>query len=263
VLARTARTGFRLNEGWYCCAACLEREARDRLADAKRVPGHDTGRASAPRLGAVLIHQRVITNANLIEALAAQQESGLRLGQQLQFMGLVSSLQVLRALAVQAGARFLSSLDPARLHLAPGDLSPEVVRALGVVPFHVDRDARAVHVACAAPLSRPALRALRELTGWTVEPFLVADEVWPVLVEAYAAGGGRQTQGGSAVHDLNEAAARVARAAESGGVLRMMQARCDPYLWVRLEGVRHREDLLLPILACAEGASWQAAHTSH
>jgi hypothetical protein len=117
-------------------------------------------------------------------------------------------------------------------------------------------------VACTAPLSRPALRALRELTGWTVEPFLVADDLWPVLVEAYGAARGAAANG-SAVHDLNEAAARVARAAVSGGVLRMMQARCDPYLWVRLEGLGHHEDLLLPILACREGQAWQATPTSH
>jgi hypothetical protein len=262
VLARTARTGFRLNEAWYCCAACLEREARDRLTDQKITSGHEQPRPNTPRLGALLIHQRVITTAGLVEALAAQQSTGLRLGQQLQSMGLVTSLQVLRALAIQAGVRSLSGFDPTRLHHAPGDLSPEVVRALGVVPIQVDRAAQAAHVACTAPLSRPALRALRELTGWAIEPFLVADDLWPALVEAYGASRGPSAHTGSALHDLKEATARVARAAESGGVLRMMQARCDPYLWVRLEGLRHHEDLLLPILACMEGQPWQAAPTS-
>ena len=46
---------------------------------------------------------------------------------------------------------------------------------------------RHIKVACTAPVPRLAVSALKELTGWTAEPFLVPDSTLERLMTAYAA----------------------------------------------------------------------------
>src|SRR5207249_4115824 len=110
--------------------------------------------------------------------LDAQRFSGRRLGDELQQMGVVTAQDVLRALSVQANTRYLTTIDPVIVRPGHGALSRDMVRALGLVPFEVDDQTRILKVAYMAPLPRVALAALRELTGWTPEPYLVADDVW-------------------------------------------------------------------------------------
>ena len=61
-------------------------------------------------------------------ALAAQRQSGLKLGAQLQAMGAADGHAVLRALAAQAGLSYIAALDPLCVHDAPGGLSPDAVQ---------------------------------------------------------------------------------------------------------------------------------------
>ena len=46
-----------------------------------------------------------------------------------------------------------------------------------------------------------------------------------------------------------EATAHIATAVETGRMVRVQQARCDPFVWVRLEGEEANEDLLLSMEA--------------
>src|SRR5207244_4060030 len=104
----------------------------------------------ARRLGAVLLHQGVVTLRQLSEALDAQRTSGLRLGAQLQTLGHATRDVVLRALSAQNGISYLAAIDPASVRSAPGGLSADEVRALGIVPFReTDQE---VFIACAAPV---------------------------------------------------------------------------------------------------------------
>lgn len=249
-----ARRGVRFEESWYCSRACLEAVARDRLVDATMTWGSGGIHGSAMRLGAVLRHQRAITQDMLRDALAEQQETGLRLGEQLIEMGAIGVHDVIRALAAQAGVGYLPEVDPQIVRSGPGGLSRDAVRALGVVPIEASQALRTLKVACAAPLPRLALAALRELTGWAVVPFVVDDETCLVLLEAYGTVPGEQPVSVVRPRTVVEATAHIARAVETGRAVRMQQARCDPFVWVRLEGETAREDLLLPMELVAREA---------
>ena len=130
----------------------------------------------------------MITQAQLGEALQSQRRSGLRLGAELQRLGYVGSPVVVRALAAQAGMSYLTTVDLALVRRAPGGLSANTVRALGLVPFEADADRRLLHVICTAPPPRAAFRALAGQAGWTAQPYLVDDALW--------AHGGRRVSGG-------------------------------------------------------------------
>lgn len=226
--------GVTVDGEWYCSSACVESIARERLS--ALLP---TGLATREdglrmRLGGWLRHIGAITDVQLAQAVEAQAQSGLRLGDQVVRLGFVSPESVLRALAFQAGVPYLKQLDSANVRRGPGGLSRDAVRALSVVPF-AEPSRGAIKVACLAPLPRLSLAAFRRLTGFIPEPHLVADDRWQDLVDAY----GSEVIGASAptfteAHDLIEAAATIARTATNGRAARLSELRCDPYTWVRV-----------------------------
>jgi hypothetical protein len=197
------------------------------------------------RLGGLLAHQNRIPAAVLEKAVHAQAKSGLRLGTQLVQLGIVSRFDVLRALAAQGGVGFLTAVDSSRLMPAPGRLSAHAVRSLRVVPFEADEGHQLLKVACTAPVPRTAIGALRQLTGWIIEPYLVSDEQWPILARAYGASPEADLPVYAAMPNVHAVAARVAEAARTTGAVHMTEARGDDYLWVRLEGAGRVEDLWL------------------
>ena len=217
------------------------------------------GHAALPRLklGLLLVHQGAITPVQLREALAAQQDSGRLLGHELRSSGVVDQQAIVKALAAQAGIPCLPNLPTTAARWCP-ELGAHAVRALGLVPIGVDADRQHVKVACAAPVPRLALSALRELTGWTAEPFLVPDETMDGLMRAYAALADVEAQrpGGR----TGRAGAAIAEAAAGSDEAVVSQAACNPYLWVRVTGTAGPRDLFIPT---GEEAAWQAAHTSH
>jgi hypothetical protein len=249
VLAFNGKVGVLLDEGWYCSPTCLELSARRRLAGARRGQLGSVAPFPPLKVGVMLLHQRSVSRSDLRQALDAQTRTGLRLGQQLIRMELATSEAVLRALAAQFEAGYLTTIDPLRIQAATGLLSPDAVRALGLVPIDLDKEQLRLKVACVAPLPRLALAAVRDLTGWAPEPFLVADEHWAeVLAAATSDKPGSTVQIRSVqVRDVADAAARVAKAAEMGGSARMRHASCDPYLWVRVEAEDTVEDLMVEV----------------
>lgn len=249
--------GLRFNGSWYCSRRCVERAALDGLGEPLAPP---QGGASLPppKLGVLLRHAGAITEPQLHEALAAQKRTGLRLGEQLEQMRLAGAESILRALATQAGVSYLWNFDTARVAQAPGGLAPSVVRALGLVPFEADASRNRLHVMCAAPLPRTAIRAMTTLTGWNLEVFLVTDSVFAGALDAYA-----PASETAAVHDegrvrtLDAAAARVADRAERERAVTMRHVAYDDYVWVRVEGSRQVSDLVV-----AKERTCQAAYTA-
>lgn len=247
IVVRVAAAGFTVNGAWYCSPACVELSAQRRLRNASRAPLPAGSSLPPLKLGVLLIHQSAITPDALQRALQEQRRSGMRLGAQLQHLGLASSNDILRALAAQSGVSYLAAVDPARLHLAPGGLSRDMVRALGLIPFEASTAHRRMKVACVAPVPRLALGALRELTGWTAEPFLVSDADWNTMFAAYGAGhrDGAWAARTTVIRDLDDATSRIARVAQGAPGVTVTHARWDPYVWVRLQAPDHVEDLLL------------------
>jgi hypothetical protein len=196
----------------------------------------------------VLVHQHALSQADVPRLVDEQRRSGLRLGTYLRRAGIVPDGEVLRALATQSRIRYLAHVEGTGLPSAPGGLTRSTVQALGVVPFAADAARRTLHVACTAPLPRLALAALEHLTGWRAESFMVLDELLPDLAAQY----GRPPHvavGLEASGAIDTAARRIAQAASRGDITRIAHARCDHHVWVRLEGTRGTEDLLLPIAA--------------
>lgn len=119
-------------------------------------------------------------------------------------------------------------------------------------------------MACVAPLPRLALSAIREITGARIDAFIVSDEDWERLADAYGIGEVvREPLIPSATfRSIPDAAVRIAVAAAEGGAVRIQHARCDPFMWVRLEGVR-REDLLVSLGSHEGEHQWPVAPTQH
>ena len=246
-----------MNGAWFCSEGCAGQQAS---TDVDRVTSRDKVRTRAlPRLklGLLLVHQGAITPVQLREALAAQRESGRLLGHELRSSGVVDQQAIVKALAAQAGIPCLPNLPTTAARWCP-ELGAHAVRALGLVPIGVDADRQHVKVACAAPVPRLALSALRELTGWTAEPFLVPDETMAGLIGAYAALADVEAR--DQVVEREAAGAAIAEAAAGSDEAVVSQAPCNPYLWVRVTGTAGPRDLFIPT---GEEAAWPAAHTSH
>lgn len=262
-LIRRGKLGVAFEGAWYCCTRCIEACAADRLTEASQTGNGGRSTIAPPiRLGALLVHRRVLTIQELQAALDEQRRTGLRLGEQVRALGLATEEEVLSLLASQAGVAYVAAMDPERVASGPGGLSREAVQALGVVPFEVVQESLRIRVAAAAPLRRFALAALREMTGYAVEPFLVSDAVLARLLVAYGSGRA-EVSAAERVRSIADAAARIALVATEGRVTRMAQTRCDPYVWVRLEGADRARDLLLPVDGTEREDAWQAAPTRH
>jgi hypothetical protein len=266
----TGLSGVTIGDRWFCSRACVERMARQLLDEPETPRAVSTPRhARHLRIGLLLRHQHVLSADQLHRALEEQQKSGLRLGAQARALFGIEPSLVLKALAAQAGTRYLTAIDPATVRDAPGGLSVETARALGLIPFsHPDKQGH-VRVASTAPLRWDAVNALRRLAGWTPEPYLVEDSTWNELLEHY--GSDLRTRPGEPQRDAavvltgsrEDAAAQIATIAISGRRARVSEARWDPYVWVRVEGGAAVRDVLFARPATQEETSWQAANTSH
>jgi hypothetical protein len=232
---------------WFCSRRCVERMAHRRLVD---LPASAEGiRALAPmRLGAILRHQGACSADQIEEALRSQRASRLKLGAELRAMGAIDKAMLLRALAAQAGVGYLTSVDPATVREAPGALSPHVVRALGLVPFSEPAASR-IKVATAAAVPRAAIGALRRLTGWIPDAYLVADEDFRTLLDAYGTGVPESARASRATfmraEDAPRAAALIAAAAAAQRASTIREVRWDPYTWVRVQSEGLVSDVLV------------------
>lgn len=259
--------GVHFDGSWYCGESCLRRATLARLDQVTAPEPLSTVRVlSRARLGAILLHQGAITRERLQVGLDQQARLSLRLGQALTVLGLATASDVLRALAAQAQVPYLTAIEPSRVEHAPGNFSPDAARALGVVPFEVeaiDEDRSRLKVACRAPLPRQTLTALREISGWSVEPYLVWDTEFSSLVAAYGRAKRTPRRERPVLKTTLDAADRIARSAIEGRAASMAWARCAPFVWVRLKGPEP-QDLFVPVGAPRERSrAWQAVPTSH
>jgi hypothetical protein len=275
-LAARPGRGVSFDDAWFCSRACLEAETRARLELAPSPEGAMGIGQNVSRLGALLIHRRLISGPTLAEALERHAASGRRLGAELVAMGALSPIDLLRTLATQSRSGYLTTIDPERVRTAPGGLSRDVVVALGVVPIEADETKGRLFVACPAPLPRPALAVLRALMPLPVEPLLVDDDTAAALLAAYGTAPARTRV--TRASSMRDAVERITTAIESGRVLRVRPVRCESWLWVRLEGGEVPEEIVLPsrIARAQERAAeslavahtrrdetWQAARTAH
>lgn len=264
VLADKGRVGIRFDGAWFCGVSCLHASTQARLEQATATESTNTKRVgSRARLGAILLHQGSVTRERLQTALDQQARLALPIGQVLTALGLASTADVLRALAAQAQVAYLTAIDIGRVEDAPGNFSADAVRALGVVPFEMDEEKKRLKVACQAPLPRNVLTALREISGWAIEPYVVWDSEWTSLVGAYGRAKRRGPRERPVVKTARDAAAKITKSAVEGKAAGMAWVRCTPFVWVRLHG-EQSQDLFVPIGSPREGSrAWPVAPMSH
>jgi hypothetical protein len=128
------------------------------------------GKDARLRLGELLVRGRVITEAQLREALREQSSWGGRLGQNLVDAGAIDEGALAHAVASQLG-----------LHVVDLDRTPPIAEAVRLVPVQLaerhgllaialDRAERRILVACADPANNEAMDAVRRATGFFPQP---------------------------------------------------------------------------------------------
>ena len=261
-------SGVTIDGQWFCSRDCVESMIRRRLSG---IPGavQTTPVLTPPhlRLGVLLRHSGALSADQLQQVLEQQRRTGMKLGEQARAMYGVEGAQVLKALAAQAGARYLTAIDPACVHDAPGGLSHEAVAALGLIPFSQPDERLAVRVASKAPVRWDAVQALRRLSDWMPEVYLVEDDTWNDLLANYGAVPRLPAQRRGEVSDAvfvrspQEAATAIATIAAAGRRVNLLDAHWDVHSWVRVQSGRSTQDVLFTRTP-AEETTWREANTS-
>ena len=121
-------------------------------------------------LGSILLERKMITQAQLDEALAIQKKAGGFLGEILVKRGLLDERDIVAALVVQCGLPYIAinkyQLDPKLLGLIP---SP-VAKKFQVIPL--DRVGDILSVVMVSPLSVSTTEELERLTGCKIVTFI-------------------------------------------------------------------------------------------
>ncbi len=125
------------------------------------------------RLGELLIQAGKITREQLQEGLAAQKESGARLGMTLVQLGFVQDEELVEFLSQQYGVPSINiaeiDIDEAILRIIP----PDVARKYTVLP--ISKAGAKVTVAMADPTNVFAMDDIKFITGYNVEPVVASD----------------------------------------------------------------------------------------
>ena len=120
-------------------------------------------------------------------------------------------------------------------------------------------------------MPRRALSALRRLTGWVADVYLVSDADWRALIANYGAdvkegAPRRPLMAFTQTADMGDAAASIAAAATRGGGTTVTDARWEAFTWIRVQGVGRVDDVVLarPVHANpVEEEPCLAPNTSH
>ncbi|MBX3365084.1 MAG: Flp pilus assembly complex ATPase component TadA [Phycisphaeraceae bacterium] len=156
------------------------------MTDAARKPGDDASPRSRVRVGDILLREGVVNKEQLDAALAAQRDSGIRLGEALIGQGSISRIALVQALGkwlnVPACELRHGLIDPALLKL----VGAEEAERLKVIPMFRVRNT--LTVAMAEPQSLPAIDRLAQLTGCQIRPVLALEANIIEFIRKYASG---------------------------------------------------------------------------
>lgn len=136
------------------------------------------------KLGECLLRQNKLSARDLDHALAAQKEMGDFLGRVLVRLGLLSEIDVARALSEQRGWPLVGTADFPEDPLLLEGLAPGYLLTHGVLPLRLEGDA--LDVAMSAPQDHFLIKALHLATGKTIRPCLALDtELTQALTRLY------------------------------------------------------------------------------
>ena len=152
--------------------------------------GWQPRRVISKKLGELLVERKVITPAQLDQALQIQQEKGGLLGQILVGLGVATEEAVVQALTAQYGFPFLPlkhyAIDGGLVSLVPEN----VARQYCLVP--VDRIGDTLTIAMADPLNVRAVEDIEMLSRCSVQVFVATlSDVVEAIERCYGGGRGR------------------------------------------------------------------------
>ncbi len=134
------------------------------------------------RLGEVLVETTALTQEQLQTALDLHRREGVRIGQSLVSLDLVSEEQVAAALARQASLPYINLAQVALDGAVARRLPEEVAREQRVLPLYDDGEATVL--ACAEAPIPPLLSQVEGLLGRPVRPVIVADAALEQALDA-------------------------------------------------------------------------------
>ncbi len=129
------------------------------------------------RLGDMLVAAKIVTEAQVQEALAHQKKTGERLGETLVSLGYCSEAQMIQVLSNQLSIPWVNlyHIDFSRelLEKVPADLAEEY-RLIPVYVRHVRRQGDTLYVAMDDPLNHDALQKVADASGLPVKAMVAA-----------------------------------------------------------------------------------------
>ncbi len=138
------------------------------------------------RLGDMLVEANVITNDQLMEALAKQKETGSRLGEVLVDMKFTDEMEIAEAMAQQMKIPVAKIREAKLLPEVIALLPEEIVRKHNVIPFELDENnANILRVAMADPLDIIAVDDLSIVTNMQIDVMAATPSDIAYAIEKY------------------------------------------------------------------------------
>lgn len=140
-------------------------------------------RLVSKQLGELLKERKIITDAQLHEALDLQKEKGGLIGEILVSLGYAKEEDIAQALTIQYGFPYLPldnyEIEPEIINNIPKD----VAQKYGVIPL--DKIGTTLTVAMVNPLIPNVLEELEALTKCTVQPFVTTSSSFKKALKKY------------------------------------------------------------------------------
>lgn len=134
------------------------------------------------KLGMILIHQGVITQQQLSEALEYQKGSSEKLGKVLVKLGFCSKNDIALALEKQTGIKYISLSDYTYTSALEAYIQPDLMSKFMVLPIKAEDNT--LFVAMADPLDFVVKENLRLASGMRIEPMLAhEDEIREIIFQ--------------------------------------------------------------------------------
>ncbi|MCD6217489.1 Flp pilus assembly complex ATPase component TadA [bacterium] len=134
------------------------------------------------KLGIILIHQGVITQQQLSEALEYQKGSSEKLGKVLVKLGFCSKNDIALALEKQTGIKYISLSDYTYTSALEAYIQPDLMSKFMVLPIKAEDNT--LYVAMADPLDFVVKENLRLASGMRIEPMLAhEDEIREIIFQ--------------------------------------------------------------------------------
>ncbi len=134
------------------------------------------------KLGMILIHQGVITQQQLSEALEYQKGSSEKLGKVLVKLGFCSKNDIALALEKQTGIKYISLSDYNYTSALEAYIQPDLMSKFMVLPIKAEDNT--LYVAMADPLDFVVKENLRLASGMRIEPMLAhEDEIREIIFQ--------------------------------------------------------------------------------